>query len=368
MPITNLGVRDRDAYLLRSAGQSWASIVRTLGFNNESTARLAASRYATQNNQPPLTSPNPRRSQAGRVAAFARFNRPQTIANQILNRQTTTSPRTRRSQIQNTERTFGVEIEYVNMSRHTVAIAVANALGVAHIHVLPYHGTVCEVCHMNIGSAYSQWKVERDGSVSTGGEVVSPILSGADGLEQVKKVAKAVKLAGGGISRSCGLHVHLGVKDLSPQQRVNLIDRWYATYPSVKKFVARNRWSSHYCSMPTVGELAQWKTAILAGNDPDRNHAVRTRSLNITNFKKTGTYEVRLHQGSLNTKKITTWIKFLVAFAEFGSQDNAFENPTNEEFGFLNALTKPMLNKTNLFTENEANYLKQRSQALQGAN
>ena len=366
MPITNLGIRDRDAYLLRTAGQSWASIVRTLGFNNESTARLSANRYATQNNQPPLTTPNPRRSQAGRLAAYARFNRPQTTVNQILNRRTTPPLPGRRSRNQHGERTFGCEIEYVNMSRQTVAVAVANALGVSHIHVVPYHGNVCEVCHMGIGATYGQWKVERDGSVSTGGEVVSPILSGVDGMEQIKKVAQAVKLAGGSISRSCGLHIHVGVKDLSPQARVNLLTRWYATFPSVKKFVSKNRWTSPYCSTPTASELGGWKTEILAGRDPDKTRAIRTRSMNITNFPKTGTYEIRLHQGSLNPKKITTWIKFLLAFVEFGSQNDEFENPTNEEFGFLNCLTKPVLNKTNLFTEQDVNYLKQRSQTLQG--
>ena len=366
MPTVNIGIRDRQAYELRRSGQNWAAIVQSLGLNNESTARLSANRYASQNNQTPLTTPNPRRSEAGRLAAMARFNRPQTAGNRSRNRQHNGS---QTSAVQFAERTFGVEIEYVNMSRLTVADAVANALGLPHIHVVPYHGTICEVCSQNIGSVYSQWKVERDGSVSTGGEVVSPILSGAEGLEQIRKVAKAIREAGGGISRKCGLHVHVGVRDLTPEQRVNLINRWYATHATIKKFVSKTRWSNPYCSLPNATEIVSWNNAILAGNDPDKYRATRTRSLNITNFRKTGTYEIRLHQGSLNAKKITTWIKFLLAFVEFGSQVDEFENPTNEEFGFLNALTKPVTNKTNLFTEAEVNYLKQRSQSLlQGAN
>jgi hypothetical protein len=89
-------------------------------------------------------------------------------------------------------RTYGVEIEYVNMDRRTVADQVAQALGVAHIHVLPYHGTVCEVCQARV-SGYTEWKVERDGSVYSGGEVISPILQGEDGFVQIKKVMKAIK-------------------------------------------------------------------------------------------------------------------------------------------------------------------------------
>jgi hypothetical protein len=111
-------------------------------------------------------------------------------------------------------RTFGVEIEYVNMDRRVVANKVAEALGVQHIHVLPYHGTICETCQSRV-LGYTEWKVERDGSVSSGGEVISPILQGEDGFVQIKKVMKAIKEAGGSVSTSCGLHVHLGVRDMT---------------------------------------------------------------------------------------------------------------------------------------------------------
>jgi hypothetical protein len=345
---------------------TWAQIVTHFRFNNESSARLAANRYASSFGMPALTTPNPRRSEAGRVAALARFNRPQTTVNRILNRNALQVP-TRRTRATTglTTRTYGVEIEYVNMARQTVATAVATALGVPHIHVVPYHGNICEVCAQHIGPNYSQWKVERDGSVSTGGEVVSPILHGEQGFEQIEKVAKAIRSVGGGINAKCGLHIHVDVKSLSPQQRVNLLTKWYATMPSIKKFVSKTRWNNGYCSQPTTTELNDWKTKILAGNDPDKGQAVRTRSMNITNFRKTGTYEVRLHQGSLNAKKINTWIKFLLAFVEFASQDQDLENPTNQEFGFLDGLSKPFAAKKNYFTTSEVNYLKKRQQILE---
>jgi len=361
--------RDRDAYEARRLGQSWQHIVTQYGFNNESSARLAANRYATTFGMPALTTPNPRRSEAGRVAALARFNRPQTTVNRILNRNAPQVP-TRRTRAMSAtqERTYGVEIEYVNMARQTVALAVATALGVPHIHVVPYHGNICEECRQHIGPSYGQWKVERDGSVSTGGEVVSPILYGEEGFKQIEKVSRAIRIAGGGINVKCGLHIHLGVKDLSPQQRANLLTKWYATMPSIKKFVSKNRWRNMYCSQPTTIELNDWKTKILAGNDPEKHQAVRTRSMNITNFRKTGTYEVRLHQGSLNPKKINTWIKFLLAFVEFASQDQDLENPTNEEFGYLDGLSKPFAAKKNYFTTTEVNYLKKRQQVLERTN
>jgi len=357
MPLTQVD-RDREAYHLRvNQNESWAFIVQLLNFNNESTARLSASRHARVNNLPPLTAPNPRRSQAGRLAAQQRFNPPSAVQ-RILNQ--------RLPQVQVLAmRTYGVEIEYVNMDRRTVADQVAQALGVAHIHVLPYHGTVCEVCSARV-SGYTEWKVERDGSVYSGGEVISPILQGEDGFVQIKKVMKAIKDAGGGVSRSCGLHVHLGVRDMTKEQRAELVGRWYQNETMIQQFVAQSRWGNTYCSTVAPREVSRWQNMILAGADPDKYQVNRTSSLNITPFNKYGTYEVRLHQGSLNSKKITAWVKFLIAFVDFTAAEQELVNETGEVFGVLNTLVKPLADKQNLFTDADAQYLKARATTLRG--
>jgi hypothetical protein len=353
-PLTQVD-RDQEAYNLRvNQRESWAFIVQLLNFNNESTARLSASRHARVNNLPPLTAPNPRRSQAGRLAAQRRFNT-NGVRLQVLN------PNWQ----QTISRTYGVEIEYVNMDRRVVANKVAEALGVQHIHVLPYHGVVCETCSARV-SGYSEWKVERDGSVSSGGEVISPILQGEDGFAQIKKVMKAIKEAGGSVSTSCGLHVHLGVRDLTKEQRAELVGRWYANETMIKHFVSRSRWSNSYCRSVASQEVAKWQRLILEGRDPEKHEVNRTSSLNITPFKKAGTYEVRLHQGTLNSKKITAWVKFLIAFVDFTAAEKELVNETGEMFGVLDTLVKPLDMKQNLFTEADKEYLKARATVLRG--
>jgi hypothetical protein len=354
-PLTQVD-RDREAYHLRvNQQESWAFIVQLLNFNNESTARLSASRHARVNNLPPLTAPNPRRSQAGRLAAQRRFNIQPGAVQRILN-----------PQVQQTSmRTFGVEIEYVNMDRRVVADKVALALGVQHIHVLPYHGKVCETCNAQV-SGYTEWKVERDGSVYSGGEVISPILQGEDGFVQIKKVMKAIKEAGGGVSRSCGLHVHLGVRDMTKEQRAELVGRWYANETMIKHFVSRSRWTNTYCKTVAPAEVTRWQNLILAGRDPQKHEVNRTSSLNITPFPKAGTYEVRLHQGSLNAKKISAWVKFLVAFVDFTAAEKELVNESGEMFGVLDTLVKPLDTKQNLFTEADKEYLKARATTLTG--
>src|SRR5262249_39920135 len=58
------------------------------------------------------------------------------------------------------------------------------------------------------------WKAERDSSIQPGpgympGEVVSPVLKGADGLRQLKTVYDWLNSVGAKVNRSTGFHVHV---------------------------------------------------------------------------------------------------------------------------------------------------------------
>ena len=333
--------REQEAYFLRVVmGRPWAEIVDRLGLNGESTARAMAARYARRRGLPPLTQPNPRRTAAARVAVAQRFGR----------------------QIQPTlaTRTFGVEIEYVDQRREVIAQAIAQALGVPHIHVFGYHGDTCQTCGVVIPKAekYAQWKVERDGTVPTGGEVVSPILQGAEGFAQIVKVTKAMRDAGAKTRRNCGLHVHIGLRDTTIYERANLLENFYKVYPVLRRLVSKGRWTNSYCRFVPPWMLQQYLTQMRDHNiDPDGNH---TDALNIQNFKKIGTYEFRLHQGTLNAKKIEAWVKFLLAFIENNAQTVGATNLGE----LIDGVAQPIANKVNPLNERLAAYLKGREAAL----
>jgi hypothetical protein len=65
------------------------------------------------------------------------------------------------------------------------------------------------------------WKAERDGSVRTDltgyepVEVVSPILKGRGGIEELKQVALTLESLGTRINRTCGAHVHIGAASVA---------------------------------------------------------------------------------------------------------------------------------------------------------
>lgn len=337
--------RDRQAWTMRVVeNRPWAEIVLALGLNGESTARAMAQRYARANGLPPLTQPNPRRTAAARYAVAQRFGRqPQPVGPELITR------------------TFGVEIEYIDKPRPIIAQAIADALGVAHIHTFGYHGDRCETCGVTIPKAekYAQWKVERDGTVPTGGEVVSPILQGADGFAQIVKVTKAMRDAGAKVNKRCGLHVHMGVKDIDIFQRANLIENFYKAYPILKRLVAKGRWFNPYCKVPTAYTLAGYLQYMRTNRqEPAGNH---TDALNIQNFTKIGTYEFRMHQGTLNAKKIEAWVKFILAFIE--NNDRLALGVVNLT-ELVDAVAGPIENKVNPLDARLIAFLKGRETAL----
>lgn len=63
----------------------------------------------------------------------------------------------------------------------------------------------------------THWKVVQDSSVQDangyeGGEAVSPVLTGEDGIAELTKAANALRDAGFETNKSCGTHVHFGLK------------------------------------------------------------------------------------------------------------------------------------------------------------
>lgn len=124
------------------------------------------------------------------------------------------------------DRTFGVELEVAGLSQEQAFLVLRMAgLPVED----PYRH---EPTHIRM----EKWRFHGDGSIQDtrnnvrrAVEVVSPILSGAKGLKQVRKACAALVKAGAYVNESCGLHVHVGAQDLTPSEIITLCQR-YATH------------------------------------------------------------------------------------------------------------------------------------------
>lgn len=210
---------------------------------------------------------------------------------------TTTIPHNRR---------YGIEIE-------CFGITIAQAL-------VAIRATGIEVNEEHYNhQARPVWKIVLDGSVNDGFEVVSPILSGNEGLEQVRKVAKSLVAAGAKVDRRCGFHVHVDARDLSGADVTNCIRRYAANEAQIDSFMPSSRRGSanNYCRpMHDVVEALRNVTATSTARHVAERVYERYYKLNVAAFLRHGTVEFRQHGGTVDYRKMINWIIFCVQFIE----------------------------------------------------
>lgn len=207
-------------------------------------------------------------------------------------------------------RRFGVEIEFVGCTPAQACAAIIAA------------GVACNVESYN-HDARPTWKIVRDGSVSVSpgmaydacGELVSPPLSGVEGIEEVRTVLRALVSAGGTVNRSCGLHVHLDGADLSPAMIGTVLRRYAAFQAGIDAFMPASRRGSRWADRITPDLIASVERC--ADRATLRNLAGRLdryRAINVAAFARHGTVEFRQHSGSVNGGKVARWIAFALFF------------------------------------------------------
>jgi hypothetical protein len=120
-----------------------------------------------------------------------------------------------------TDRNFGVEVEFFGLN-YVIAPIHGSIIKPYCISSRAKDGrNFCDLykdCKMPLADNRDSWHFEQDGSVRgkgytrCGAELISPILSGIDGLLQVYHAFKFLSNINGiNIDKSCGLHVHHGV-------------------------------------------------------------------------------------------------------------------------------------------------------------
>ena len=115
--------------------------------------------------------------------------------------------------------TFGIELETPGIVRERTARAIAAYFGTTPRHV----GRHLDDWHIPMPDE-RKWVVERDGSVTDpAAEVVSPVCRWED-IPMVLGVAKAIRAAGAKADRSCGIHVHVGLVEHTPQSLRRLVN------------------------------------------------------------------------------------------------------------------------------------------------
>ena len=188
---------------------------------------------------------------------------------------------------------YGVEIEFYNADHGKIVQGLTEA------------GIACETEGYNHFSR-PHWKIVSDASVRgvNSGELVSPILEGEDGIEQIKKVCAVLGACKAKVNTSCGLHVHHDARGFEKKHLVNVLKFYHRSEKYLDSILPASRRGDNntYC-----------KSVKLAIDQIDAS-GIHERSLsryfkvNLTSFFRHGTVEFRHHSGTVEADKIINWV------------------------------------------------------------
>ncbi len=236
-----------------------------------------------------------------------------------------------------TGRTYGVEFEGFGIPMHILVSKLQEA-GINAV----------ETCYS--GSNYNVWQVKPDGSISGryGFEVVSPVLSGDAGIEQIKTVLQVVRDNGGDANKSCGFHIHWGVADWRIKHFRNFYKRWAKFEIGIDLLQPESRRAdnAYYTKSVYTNIVGDWERGDIKSvvkrtwAHIDRCRSVtqlkntiqgssRYNKLNVAKFHRTGTLEIRHASGTFNEQKALAWIALtgsMINDADNGKAIKAWNN------------------------------------------
>ena len=282
--------RQDEALRLREGGMSYIDIARQLGWTPNGVPRPQSASEACRASRLRRGAVNP-----ATVADTA----VRTVANQFSNR------------------TYGIEIEFFNITpvkavEALTAVGILTAYEGYNHHVRPH------------------WKVTTDASVTRRGtgvgaglELVSPILQGEVGLEITSKAVKALLDAGAKVDKTCGLHVHVGADGMTGRDILKVINIYTSNNVHIDSVLAQSRHNTRWAKKYSPAVLSYNTPRLLNVTDkPSITQALSTMSIdryqtvNLASYLRHGTVEFRQHQGTLNGEKIGTWVRFVLSIVE----------------------------------------------------
>ena len=209
-------------------------------------------------------------------------------------------------------RRFGIEFEAYNVTKSKLL----SALRVEGIEAY-------DESYNHANRAY--WKIVSDSSIEgrNAFEVVSPVLQGLAGLEQVEKVCKALKACNAYINKSCGTHIHFDATEFGLNQWKNILLN-YAHYEDIiDSFMpASRRANANYYCKSLKGYERKIKEATTLSKMVDA-FSSRYFKINLQAFSRHNTIEFRQHSGTIEFEKISNWITFLHNLVEFSKFEQA---------------------------------------------
>lgn len=209
-------------------------------------------------------------------------------------------------------RSFGIELEIIHGNKRQLREAIRS------------RGISCEIEGYN-HSTRGHWKIVSDASVNGGYELVSPVLKGRRGLDEVKTVCEALAEVGAMINKSCGFHAHFGTEDFKDSISVwrNLYINYATLEEDIDAFMPPSRRQNTYCASLKVRGWREKMENARTLIELEKSITKRSRyfKLNSQSYWRHGTVEFRQHSGTVEFDKIKNWLIFCARMIELSKRE-----------------------------------------------
>lgn len=226
--------------------------------------------------------------------------------------------------------------------------------------------------HSYEGHDDNEWIVKLDGSVSGGGELVSPPLDFDDEAqrEQITKAIEVLLAQGCEPNDSTGIHVHVDCSDLDAKQIVSVVKNFYK-FQDVLYRIASSGWerirrgaSSYAVPLQSdmVERIARARTMeevmIAWYGDETRaqryaryhGHESRYCGLNLHSFFYRKTIEFRIFNSSVNAERVQAYVALCVALVQDARNGNSRSIKTGcYQLGHMATAAEPERTAKNMF-------------------
>lgn len=220
---------------------------------------------------------------------------------------------------------FGIELEYLGITRENAAKAICKVVGGRHYHF----GGTYDAWKVDDAKGRT-WKVVTDSSINATrthqSEVVSPILK-YDDIEELQEVVRSLRKAGAKCDGSTGVHCHLDGAAFDVKSIKNLVKMVNSKEALIEKALGvsearKARWCRGVdqdflkkIEKARNLDLDKMNISWYGQYNPRPYHydSTRYRGLNLHALWQKGTIELRFFQGTNHAGVVKSYIQLCLA-------------------------------------------------------
>lgn len=199
-------------------------------------------------------------------------------------------------------RRFGVEFEAYGVKMEILKQKLNN------------EGIECEIEGYNHNTR-PHWKIVSDSSLEGNNtfELVSPILQGENGINELEKVCRVLTSCKAKINKTCGTHVHFDASEIRLPEWKRIYINYERLENTIDNFMPESRRNNRYCK--SLKDITNFETKINNCTNLLQIQNVFSNSryfkINPMSYSRHKTIEFRQHAGTVEFEKINNWVRFL---------------------------------------------------------